>query len=91
MTKLYCDSTLSAKLEKRCDGVLEIVVMLLLSTFLAGIVQGISGMVTPLLFQYAAFCIAPILLELWIGNKIFQYIDSATFKKIVYLLMFLNG
>ena len=50
-----------------------------------------SGMVTPLLFQYAAFCIVPILLGLWIGNKIFQHIDSATLKKIVYLLMFLDG
>ena len=50
-----------------------------------------SGMVTPSLFRYAALCIGTILLGLWIGNKIFRHIDGNTLKKIIYLLMFLDG
>lgn len=50
-----------------------------------------NGMVTVLTFQYAASCAATVILGLWAGRKIFDRINGDTLKKIVYLVMFLDG
>lgn len=50
-----------------------------------------SGMVTASTFYYASFCLIPVALGLWLGRRILRYIDSNMLKKLVYLLIFLNG
>lgn len=51
----------------------------------------LNGNVTTVTVQYAACCFWTVLLGLWIGNKIFGRINAETLKKIVYLIMFLDG
>ena len=51
----------------------------------------LNGNVTTTTVQYAACCFWTVLLGLWIGNKIFGRINAETLKKIVYLIMFLDG
>ncbi len=50
-----------------------------------------SGMVTADTFYYASFCLIPIAFGLWLGRRIVRHIDIAMLKKLVYLLIFLNG
>lgn len=51
----------------------------------------LNGMVTIATFQYAAISVGAVLLGLWIGNCIFKQINSETLKKIIYVLMFVDG
>ena len=50
-----------------------------------------SGMVTTQTFYYASFCLIPVALGLWTGRRILRRINSDTLKKLVYLLIFVNG
>lgn len=51
----------------------------------------LNGMVTVQTFQYAAVGVGTTLLGLWIGNKLFRRINGDVLKKIVYLLLFVDG
>ena len=50
-----------------------------------------NGMVTFATFQYAALCIVPIVVGLWIGRRILRKVNGDLLKKLVYLLMFADG
>lgn len=51
----------------------------------------ISGMVTTEVFQYGMMAVGTTLLGLWIGRRIFRLINADTLKKIVYVIMFMDG
>lgn len=50
-----------------------------------------SGMVSASTFYYASFCLIPVAIGLWLGRRIVGHINSETLKKLVYLIIFLNG
>ncbi len=50
-----------------------------------------NDMVTASTFHYAAFGLLPVALGLWLGRRVVRHIDSSMLKKLVYLLIFLNG
>ena len=50
-----------------------------------------SGMVSASTFYYASFCLIPVAIGLWRGRRIVGRINSETLKKLVYLIIFLNG
>ena len=50
-----------------------------------------NGMVTVMTFQYASVCLVTVAVGLWLGRRTLRCINSATLKKLVYLLIFLDG
>lgn len=51
----------------------------------------VNGMVTQEILRYALLGIGTTLLGLWIGRRIFRLINADTLKKIVYVIMFMDG
>lgn len=51
----------------------------------------VNGMVTLEILRYALLGIGTTLLGLWIGRRIFRLINADTLKKIVYVIMFMDG
>lgn len=51
----------------------------------------LNDMVHTSTLQYAAIGVGAVLLGLWIGNRIFRYIDVKLLKSIIYGIMFVNG
>lgn len=50
-----------------------------------------SGMVSASTFYYASFCLIPVAVGLWLGRRVVGRINSDTLKKLVYLIIFVNG
>ena len=63
----------------------------LLTTMVTALTYALNGMLTAHVFRVAILLLIPYLAGAWIGSSVFHLASPQTFRKIVYVMIFMSG